>query len=465
MSATLFELVLPLVLLLAFLACRVPVALSLGGAGAIGILMQQDFGDVTSTLGSIPNSAAGQYSLTVIPMFILMGVAVSHAGLLGGVFTVADRLTRKLPGGLALAALGAATIFGGISGSSAADSATVGRLSIGEMSKRGYDKAYAAAVVAAVGTVSILIPPSIVLVIYGILSQESIGRLLLAGIVPGLLTAAVYGLFIVSFAARGGREVGGKGRIIVRPQDAGADGLNGVAGAPATGRRAEVAGVLTAALLFSIIVGGLYSGLFTATEAGAVAAMCATVLSLGWSILDPAKNRIGNAYRVMKGALSEAAALTSMIFLLVIGAAVFAHWLVLAGVPRDVSEWILGLEISPTLVVLAFLLILLVMGMLVDGLSMLLIVTPIAYPVVVTELGFDGVWFGIMMVKFIEIGLLTPPVGINVFVVSGLFPGLRAERIFVRILPFLIAELVVCAILFGFPEITTFLPDLADPDL
>ena len=459
MNSDVWAVLLPLALLLLLLASQVPVALSLGGAGAVGIWLQDGFEITTNTLASIPHSTTGVYTLTLIPMFILMGLFVSHAGMLAGIFEVAQRLTRRLPGGLGIATVAACTFFGGISGSSVADAATLGRLSVGEMSRRGYDKSYAAAVVAAAGTVAILIPPSIVLVIYGILTSESVGRLLLAGIVPGLLTAVAYASLIVFFALR--HEDRG-GRTAQKDAADGPGSLEVLSRAYSTDRRTRVFGLLSGVILFGIIVGGLYTGVFTATEAGAVGALAALVLSVAFLITGKSTRKSADTREAVGGALQEAGSLTAMIFALLVGAAIFSHFLVLAGVPSAVTEWIIGLDIPPALVVILFLVALLPLGMIIDGLSMLLIMTPLAYPVI-SELGYDGVWFGILMVKLIEIGLLTPPVGLNVYVVSGLFKDLKVENVFRRVGPFVVADLVVCALLFGFPEIVMFLPDLASP--
>ncbi len=439
----------PLLAALAVLAILIvvdaPIAFALGISGLTGIGLMQGISGAANAFAAIPYNATSAYTLTVVPMFILMGLLVSHAGMIDGIFNLVQRATRRLPGGLGIATVLAATFFGGISGSSVADAATIGRVSIGEMSKRGYDKAYAAALVAAAGTVDILIPPSVALVMYGIVSGTSIGGLLLAGIVPGLLTAGVYMVLIVLMAKSGKPGRGGVPADRTRPQP--------------KPQREEKFGMAGGALLFLIVIGGLYTGVFTATEAGALGAFASLIVSTIFVVAWGAK-RGTSPRHVMVAALSETGALTSMIFALIVGATIFTNMLVLAGVPTAVSAWIVDLSVPKPLVVASMLLVLLPLGMFIDGLSMLLIVGPLFHPVA-TSLGYDGLWFGIMFIKCIEIGLLTPPVGLNVFVVAGLFDDLRVEDVFRRIAPFILAEFVATGILFAFPQIVTFLPAMA----
>jgi tripartite ATP-independent transporter DctM subunit len=441
--------VIPLLVSLAVLALLlvvdVPIAFALGISGLTGIGLMQGVSGAANAFAAIPYNAASAYTLTVVPMFILMGLLVSHAGMIDGIFNLVQRLTRRLPGGLGIATILAATFFGGISGSSVADAATIGRVSIGEMSKRGYDKAYAAALVAAAGTVDILIPPSVALVMYGIVSGTSIGALLLAGIVPGLLTAGVYMVLIVVMAKSGKPGRGGVGEF-------GAQRLP-------KARPEDWFGMAGGALLFLIVIGGLYAGVFTATEAGALGAFASLVVSASFVVVWGAKR--GTSPRsVLINALSETGALTSMIFALIVGASIFTNMLVLAGVPTAVSAWIVDLSLPKPLIIVSMLLALLPLGMFIDGLSMLLIVGPLFHPVA-TSLGYDGLWFAILFIKCIEIGLLTPPVGLNVFVVAGLFDDLRVEDVFRRITPFIVAEFVATGILFAFPQIITFLPAMS----
>lgn len=461
MTVDLVAVLIPLSLLIVLMVCETPVAFSLGISGAVGIVLLEGVDIANSSLAAIPYSSTAIYTLTLVPMFVLMGLFVSHSGLLEEIFDVAHRWTRRLPGGLGMATVVACTFFGGVTGASVADSATLGRLSIGQMSKRGYEKSYAAGIVAAAGTVATLIPPSIGLVIYAIITNESVGRLLLAGIVPGALSAGVYIATVYLLARRGGPGRGAVDRY--RPSRLVIAG-GSVAQAVEAPRRRVVQGYVgaaAAAVLFLTVIGGIYSGVFTATEAGAVGAFVSLVLSSAYLLYVRHHGEASTTLRrAVAGALTEAGALTAMVFALIVGAAIFTQYLILAGIPTVISEWILGLPIPATAVVALFLIAMIPLGMFIDGLSMLLIVGPLAYPIV-SQLGFDGAWFGVLLIKLIEIGLITPPVGLNAYVVAGLFDDLQVELVFRRVLPFLVADVVVIAILFLFPQIVTFLPDLA----
>jgi C4-dicarboxylate transporter DctM subunit len=448
MESDLFQIGLPLLILLLLIAAQVPVAFALGAAGLVGIFGIVGPETAENVLSSVPYGTVAVYSLSLIPMFIVMGLLLSHSGMLDGMFNIAQRATHRLPGGLGMGTVAAATFMGGISGSSVADAATLGRLSINEMSKRGYDKAYAAAIVAAANTVAVLIPPSIVLVLYGVVAGESIGKLLLAGIVPGIITSVVYASMIY-WLSRGRPDRGGR-----------LPSADGTPSKPAPVQLADWLGFAAGGLLFAIVVGGLYFGVFTATEAGAVGAFAAFSFSTLFIATRPQPHRLRRLRSGLGGAFQEAGSLTAMLFALIVGAALFTQFLVLARVPSRVSDAILALDVSPGLIVILLLLALIPLGMLIDGLSILLIVTPLAYPIV-TELGYSGIWFGILLVKMTEIGLLTPPVGLNVFVVSGLFPDLRVEQVFRRIWPFVLAELLTVALFFLFPDIVLFLPELS----
>lgn len=456
MSVELVSILVALALIAILMLCEVPVAFTLGIAGASGMLILKGTHFTQASLSAIPYSTVSSYTLTLVPMFILMGLFASHSGLLDEVFTLVQRLVRRLPGGLAVASSLAGTLFGGISGSSVADAATIGRLAIGEMTKRGYDKAFAAAVVAAGGTAAILIPPSIVLVIYGILTGESIGLLLLAGIIPGLVTMAVELTVIMSVARK----------YIDKDVAAQAD-LPSESLVPRITRKGREVrswryfGPVLAVFLIVLVLGGIYTGLFTATEAGAVGAAA----SMAFSTLFIVRRRWEGNKDVTLGrtfgtALRETSGLTASVFALIIGATVFTQFLIVARVPTTVTEWILGLSVPPMVVVALFLIVLIPLGCIIDGLSLLLIVTPLAYPVV-TGLGLDGIWLGVLLVKTIEIGLITPPVGLNVFVVASLHDDLPVERVFRRITPFVISDLVVTATLFALPQITLWLPGLS----
>lgn len=438
------------------LAAEMPVALALTAAGATGLLLTDGLRNTEATLASAPFEGASTYSLVVIPMFILMGVFVSNAGVLRDLFSLANRVTRRVPGGLGVATVMSAAGFAAVTGSSAAAVATLGRLCVGEMRRHGYSVQLAAGIVAASGTLGILIPPSIVLVIYGVLTTESIGALLIGAIIPGLLTAVVYVVTIVIRVLLLRRKADVT-TPTARPAEVAEDEPS-LAGAPANQQRSlarEYEAAFYILVVFLVVLGGIYSGIFTETEAGAVGALCALVVLL----LRAPRTELGLA-RSFTAALRETASVTSMIFALLIGGAVFTLFLVTSRVPTDLANWVGGLQVDGWIVVLVFLLILLILGGFLDGVSILLLTIPLAYPVI-TELGFSGIWFGILATKMVEIGLLTPPFGINAYLVAGVVKGVRVEDAFRGAFPFVVAELVVVAILFVFPDLVTWLPSLA----
>lgn len=436
-----------LALLIVLIAAEVPVSFSLLASGAIGLVLLKSSGYAANTLANQPFANTAAFSLVLIPMFVIMGMLVVSAGIAQDVYGVASQMFRNLPGGLGIATVAACAGFAAVTGSSAATVATIGRISINEMRRHGYSTSFAAGVVSASGTLGILIPPSLVLVIYGTLTGESIEKLLLAGIIPGVFTAIMYAVVV---AIRARKEI--------HPDHAITDDVD----SEATGQvddvsvRAGITAFVKVAVLFSIVVLGIYTGFFTATESGAVAAFAA-LLMLVWTCV---RRRNMRLWPLLKQAFEETTAVSSMIFMLLIGGGVFTFFMVSGGYARDFAQWITELPVSPYLVVVIILLALIPLGMILDGMSILLITVPLTYPVV-TELGFDGIWYGILVVKLIEIGLVTPPVGINCYVVAGSAPGVRAEDAFKGVMPFVAMDVVTTALLFAFPIITLWLPSLA----
>lgn len=436
------------VLLLLLIAAEVPVAFSLLTAGAIGLVLLKTSGYATNTLANQPFATTAAFSLVLIPMFVIMGMFVVSAGIAQDVYGVAARTFRHLPGGLGIATVAACAGFAAVTGSSAATVATIGRISISEMRQHGYRTSFAAGIVGASGTLGILIPPSLILVIYGTLTGESIEKLLLAGIVPGVFTAVMYSVVVL---VRARKEISPE--YVVAADEA---GLAAGGGSVAVSTRTGLAAFAKVATLFLIVVVGIYTGLFTATESGAIAAFAA-LLMLVWTSLRRREIRL---WPQLKQAFEETTSVSTMIFMLLVGGGVFTFFMVSGGYARDFAQWITGLPVSPHLVVAIILLALIPLGMVLDGMSILLITVPLTYPVV-TELGFDGIWFGILVVKLIEIGLVTPPVGINCYVVAGAAPGVRAEDAFRGVAPFVAMDVVTTAILFAVPAITLWLPALA----
>jgi TRAP-type C4-dicarboxylate transport system permease large subunit len=464
---------------LVLIVLEVPIGLAITGAGLLGITLLFDPLTAAQVLAEKPYAASAKYGLFVIPMYVLLGSLISNVGIGEGIYRFTNRLVRRLPGGLPATAVLATALFSGISGSSAADVATFGRVSVTEMSRHGYERAYAAAVVAAAGTFAVLIPPSIVLVVYAILAEVSIGAMILAGVVPGILSALILVAFVMIRAwlgrrptAAGAAESGSRSPAPAwpvgrwhpdrpagllqaeRPPVMSSSDLVPAAGGPSATLRSDLPAVFYAVVLFGIVVGGLYLGVFTATEAGAVGAFAALVIAL-----------IARRYRterlrtVLVRAFAETANVTSMIFLILVGGAIFTYFVAASQLATDFTQWTLRLNVSPLAVVAIFLLVMLVLGTFLDGLSTLLLTVPLAAPVV-DSLGIDGIWFGILTLKIIEIGLITPPVGLNVYIIAGI-TGVPAESIFRRAVPFVVLDLVVTAAFFAFPGVVTWLPGLA----
>jgi C4-dicarboxylate transporter DctM subunit len=447
-----------LVLLVVLLVSEVPVAFSLGAAGTVGLVLLESTSLTATTLGRLPFQATSRYSLIIVPMFIFMGMLAMHGGIAEDVFALGDRLLRRLPGGLGLATIVACAAFAAVSGSSVATVATVGRMSIAQMRKYGYDIAFAAGIVGAAGTLGVLIPPSVILVIYGIITGESIGALLIAGILPGLLSAFLYAAAVILRVKRNPSLIDAT-RIepaaiespLVAEDQAGPDGADELT--PAATPLRQLVSLARIAVLFGAVVGGIYTGLFTATESAALGGFAALLMIVVHFVRRSPRELLATVL----SAARESASMTSMIFAILVGASLFTFFLVRAGVPTTFTNWVLGLPISPTLVVVFLLLMMIPLGMALDPVSILLISIPLAYPVI-RELGFDGLWFGILTVKMIELGLITPPVGLNAYVVSGSVDGVSVEQAFRGLSFFFSIDVVTVAVLMLFPSIVTWLP-------
>ena len=450
--------VLVVLLVMVLILMEIPIAIALVAGGALGIFILQDASSATSVLGNTPYSASSSYELLVIPMYILLGALLSNAGIGQQIYRAVNRLTHRLPGGLAVSAVGATALFSGISGSSAADVAAFGRISVSEMSRYGYSREYSAALVAAAGTFANLIPPSIGIVVYAIIAKESVGKLILAGVIPGLLSMVALAVFVIIRAVRSPSIAGVGARDAQLAAAAAGDALSVVQPVPspsAADARGDMLGAFYGLVIFCVAVGGLYGGIFTPTEAGALGAITALFIAG----ITPRSTRRISLLKIVKNSLVETSQFTSMIFLLLMGGAVFSYFLAIGGFATDVSAWVTSLDVPPRVLVALILLILLPLGMLLEGLAILLLAIPIVAPVV-TGLGFDGVWFGILALKIIEIGLIMPPFGVNVFVSAGI-NDIAPHRVFSRILPFAALDLAITAVFFIFPDLVLWLPRIA----
>jgi C4-dicarboxylate transporter DctM subunit len=420
-----------LVGLLIVLAMRVPIAFALGIAGTVGIIAIEGLGIGIYSLGNYPFAFLKSWLLVAVPLFILMGYLASSAGITTNAFATAYRWLGQLPGGLAMASIAACAAFAATSGSSVATAGMVGAVAIPEMEKYGYDRKLASGSVAAGGLLGILIPPSIALVIYGFITKTSVAKLLLAGLIPGILTALVYflGIFIMV-----------KKNASLAPQSVRFTWGEKFRSLP------HIWGVF---LLFITVIVGIYAGIFTPTEAAAAGSCLALVMSLF-------KN-FGDTGVIFK-AFEETGRTTGMIFGICVGASLFTQFFTLSGVPLWISEFVAGIQVQRVWVLLCILLIYIPLGMFLDTISILLITVPIFFPVV-SSLGYDPILFGILVVKMEEISLITPPVGLNVYVIKGVAREIPLSDIFWGITPFLLMEFIVIAILMTFPVITLWLPN------
>lgn len=457
-----------LVVLLIFIFAEQPIWIGLAAAGALGLIALDGWGVAANSIGAEPFAATASYTMVIVPLFVAMGVFAARAGIADDIFVVAERVSHRIPGNLGVATLLACGGFAAVTGSSVATAATFGRVAVGRMAERGYRADAAAALVAIGGTLGVLIPPSVVLVVYASLTGTSIGKLLLAAVVPGLLTMAVYIVFVIVLYMRGFfnvKELTAKVERAEKRERAASLNASTVTTlernktvtyeAPKVSGR-NIVGALYTLLLFAIVIGGMYLGWFTATEAGAIAAFVALVIVIIRLSRGGAKATLGG----VKDSLIESASLGSMIFALLAGGGIFSFFLLKTGIPSILTRQVVDMGLSATAVVIIAMIVLVILGMFLDGFSIMVIVIPLLWPIM-SALGVDGIWFGILVVKAVEIGLVTPPFGLNVFVVSSAAPGVKPERVFAAVMPFVLAEFIVIAILMIFPQILSFLPNLA----
>ncbi|MGX1306579.1 tripartite ATP-independent transporter DctM subunit [Amorphus suaedae] len=422
--------VLGLVALLALIAIRVPVAIAMGVVGICGGVYLNGVFSLGFILGSQPFVTSSSYSLSVIPLFVMMGAFASRAGLSASLYQSLHTLIGHWRGGLASATVGACALFGSVCGSSLATAATMARVAMPEMTTVGYDRRLTSGALAAGGTLGILIPPSIIMVIYALLTEQSIGRMFLAGMIPGLLAAALYMLTIYlvatfkpAWAPRMARGAGGSRLTAVR----------------------QMAPILS---LFIVVMGGIYAGIFSPTEAAGVGAFGAILLAA-------LRKRL--TWEVTREALVETAVTTGMLFMILIGTSVLQFFIETSTLPQVIVDWIQALGLPPIGVVVMILIIYLILGCFLDSLSMMLITLPIVFPVIM-DLGYDPIWFGVLVVSVVEIGLITPPLGMNLFVITAAVDGLRFETVATGVLPFLAADLVRLALIVAIPALSLALP-------
>jgi len=372
----------------------------------------------------------GSYSLTVVPLFILMGQVTFHAGISSRLFDTAYKFVGHLPGGLAMATVVACAGFAAVCGSTNAAAATMATVAMPEMKRYKYRDVLSTGTVAAGGSLGILIPPSVIFIIYGILTEQSIGKLFVAGVVPGILLSALFGLTIYIW-------------VRLRPEIA-------PRGPKTTFKEKLVSlgGVGETLILFILVMGGLFIGFFTPTEAGAIGAGGAIVLGF-------IRRRL--TWQGFMKALFESTRISCMVLVIVAGATVFGHFLAITRIPYALATWVSELTL-PNFGIMAFIiLVYLVGGCFIDALALILLTIPIFYPVVM-NMGYNPIWFGVIIVLVTQMGVITPPVGVNVYVVHGVVKDVPLESIFKGAFPFLVALILCALILIPFPQIALFLP-------
>jgi C4-dicarboxylate transporter, DctM subunit len=411
---------------------RIPLAFAMGLVGFGGIALTRGLQPALASTAQVVYETGFAYTLSVIPLFILMGNFVARAGLAHELFQAAYAFIGHLRGGLAHATIAACAGFGAICGSSIATAATMSKVAYPSMRKLGYSASLSSGVMAAGGTLGIMIPPSTIMVIYGIITETSIGKLFAAGVIPGLLTALLLMGGIAVITARN-PEHGPAGERTSWPD-----------------RWRALRGIWGVAVLVLVVLGGIYGGFFTATEGAGFGAAGAFLFAL-------ARRRL--TWAILFQVLVESARTTAMLFTLLIAATIFANFVNFTTMPGDLKEWITHLGLSPVMVVAAMMLIYVVLGTVMEELTMVLLTIPLFFPIV-TSLGFDPVWFGVLIVMIVQIGLISPPVGMNLFVLNALLPGVGLGQIFRGCWPFVGVLVFMLAVLIAFPQLSLWLPSL-----
>jgi len=417
-------------LTLIFLGVPIGFTLVIVGVGSFWLAMGLMQG--TAMLAMTAWHYSTRWIMVCVPLFILTGMLVQRAGVAAGMYEMLNRWLGRVYGGLAIVTTWACAIFGAITGSSAATAAAMGSIAYPVMKKYKYHPELAAGTLAASGTLGILIPPSLNMIIYAVLTEQSVGRLFIGGIIPGILSALIYALMIY-FRARRNPTLGPKGPFYTWHQ-----------------RWESLPWIWHIALLFLIVIGGIYSGIFSPTEAAGVGAFAAFVIFSLTKRMTLSK---------LLDALGETGRLSAMILIIIIGALIFSRFIAVSGVADQMITWVAGLSYNRYIILFILILIYFILGMILDVIGMLAVSLPIIFPIVM-ELGFDPIWFGILITKVSEVALITPPIGVNVYVVAGIAKDdISTERCFMAIFPFFLMDILTIIILIAFPALTLWLPN------
>lgn len=416
----------------ALIFLQVPIATALGLTGFGGVVLLNGWTPALSMVATITRDSTLVYTLIVLPLFVLMGNLVAGAGISGDLFRAAQAMIGRRRGGVAMATVAACGAFGAICGSSVATAATMGKVAIPEMKRLGYGDRLASASVAAGGTLGILIPPSVIMVVYGVATQTHIGKLFAAGIVPGLIAVLGYMLAVRYMVWRDPAQ------------------------APLQTERVKmdvgslVRTLWPVAAIFGIVMGGIYGGFFTSVEASGIGAAAALLFAL---------TRRNLTFAQIREIFADSARTSAMMFAIILGAAIFGEFVNITGVHEGLLAMVQGSGLSPFGVILVMIAVYLVLGCVLESLSMILLTVPIFFPIIVA-LGFDPVWFGILIVVVVEIGLITPPIGVNLFVIRSVTPEITMGSIARGVLPFIAADLTRVLLIAAVPALTLWLPNL-----
>ena len=415
------------VVLFLMMLVRVPIGVAMGLVGVGGFGLTVGWSPALNLLATSPLRTITDFNLTLIPFFILMGVLATRSGMSRELFRAANATLGSLRGGLGLATVGACAGFAAICGSSVATAATMTNIAHPEMKKAGYPDDVSTGVIAAGGTLGILIPPSVVLAVYAYITEQDVGRLFVAGIVPGILAVFMY---MATVRIWYGRKL--------------------PAGAPFSLKEAlgALSGVWAVVLLFAAVILAIYFGVATATEASAVGAVLTALIGI-------ARGRLG--LRSLMESLVEALRTSVAIYTILIGAILFGYFLAVTQVPQNLTQFLIGLDLGSYGTLALIMLLFVVLGCFLDAMAMIILMVPIVFPVIL-EMGFDPVWFGVIIVMTVELGLITPPVGMNVFVINTIARDVSLVTIFRGVLPFVVTDVIRLILLIAFPVIVLFLP-------
>jgi len=423
---------------LAVIALRMPVGLAMFFVGGVGYVLLVGWMPLINTLNNSTYSRFSSYTLSVVPLFLLMGQFATKAGLNRALFRAASAWFGHLRGGLAIASVGGCAMFGAICGSSLATAATMSQVALPEMRRYGYSNSLSTSTMAAGGTLGILIPPSVILVIYAVYTEQSIGHLFLAAIVPGIIATLGY-MTVVAVYVRLSPDAGPAAERVSYRE-----------------RFASLKEIWPVALVFALVVGGIYQGWFSPTEGGAIGAAAVGVIA--WAIG-------GMRWRELRLCLIETAETTALIFLILMGAEIFNAFLALSQMPQELGAVVGAMDAPPLLIIVAMLVIYILLGCVMDSLAMVLLTMPVFFPIILSlDLGMTAdqkaVWFGILALMAVEMGLITPPFGLNIFVINAMAPDVPMTQTFKGVLPFVLSDVVRVGIILLVPATTLYLPGM-----